>query len=62
MYSVDFIERIFQKCLVKQKKKQEKKLEISRYRFLKHFYRDANLADSSTLSKSSFANLNLKKL
>ena len=36
---VDFIERYFQKCLVKQKKLK--------------YCRDANLANSSNLSKSS---------
>ena len=57
---VDLIEKMyFQKCLIKQKKK---KIEISRYRFLKHFFRDTNLLDSSNLIKSSFANLNLKKM
>ena len=55
----DLIEGIyFQKCSVKQ----TKKIEISRYAFQKNFFRDTNLADSSTLSKSGFANLNLKKL
>ena len=57
----DLMEGIyFQKCSVKQKKK--KKLKYRGTAFQKNVFRDTNLADSSTLSKSSFANLNLKKL
>ena len=55
---VDFIERMyFPKCLLTKKKRYT---EVPLFKTF--FFCDTNLSDSSNLSKSSFANLNLKKL